>query len=595
MIMKTFRYVCLAISLLHSIFLFSTNQDTSIDINSLRIQKDELSKAYISPSRIIKVFNETSIHHAEMLLQPGNGQAELIGNNTCEINSTITKPSIILDFGKEIHGGIQFVLGPSNKKTIQIRIRFGESVGECCSEITSKNAEIGFSTNDHSMRDRILRLSRYGSSEFGNTGFRFVRIDFLDDSCKCNIKEIRAFLIYRDIPYLGSFHCSDARLDSIWLAGAYTVHLNMQEFLWDGIKRDRIIWLGDMHPEISTLISVFGKQNIVERTLDLACLQYPLPHWMNDMSAYSMWYIIIHYEWYMYSGDLDFLIRHQPYISGLVRQISNRIDTNGHESLSEEKFLDWPSSTNALGVESGYRALLCWALKDAQLLANIMRDKETSEIAKASCGRLNLQIKDPNHLKQAAALMSIAGTMNSNKAYKKYFAKTEAKGFSTFYGYYMLKAMANAGKYEEAMHVIKLFWGGMLDLGATTFWEDFNLDWMKNAARIDEIVPSGKIDIHGQYGDYCYKGYRHSLCHAWASGPTAWLSQYVLGINILEPGCRTIEIKPHLGNLKWVSGTFPTPLGVISIHHQLTDGGKIITTIDAPKGIKIINNNSTQK
>lgn len=25
-----------------------------------------------------------------------------------------------------------------------------------------------------------------------------------------------------------------------WLTGAYTVHLNMQDYLWDGIKRDRL-------------------------------------------------------------------------------------------------------------------------------------------------------------------------------------------------------------------------------------------------------------------------------------------------------------------------------------------------------------------
>jgi hypothetical protein len=63
----------------------------------------------------------------------------------------------------------------------------------------------------------------------------------------------------------------------------------------------------------------------------------------------------------------------------------------------------------------------------------------------------------------------------------------------------------------------------MLDLGATTFWEDFDFAWTDNAARIDELVPAGKKDVHGGYGAYCYIGFRHSLCHGWASGPTAWL------------------------------------------------------------------------
>ena len=78
----------------------------------------------------------------------------------------------------------------------------------------------------------------------------------------------------------------------------------------------------------------------------------------------------------------------------------------------------------------------------------------------------------------------------------------------------------------------------MLDLGATTFWEDFDIKWLDNAARIDELVPEGKVDVHRSYGDFCYKGFRHSFCHGWASGPTAWLSEHVLGISIVEPGCK---------------------------------------------------------
>lgn len=42
----------------------------------------------------------------------------------------------------------------------------------------------------------------------------------------------------------------------------------------------------------------------------------------------------------------------------------------------------------------------------------------------------------------------------------------------------MLRAMAAAGNYQGAIDVIRQFWGAMLDLGATTFWEDFNLDWL---------------------------------------------------------------------------------------------------------------------
>ena len=52
------------------------------------------------------------------------------------------------------------------------------------------------------------------------------------------------------------------------------------------------------------------------------------------------------------------------------------------------------------------------------------------------------------------------------------------------------------------------YWGGMLSLGATTFWEDFDIAWLKDAAPIDRFPDEGEIDVHGTYGRYCYKGYR---------------------------------------------------------------------------------------
>jgi len=127
----------------------------------------------------------------------------------------------------------------------------------------------------------------------------------------------------------------------------------------------------------------------------------------------------------------------------------------------------------------------------------------------------------------------------------------------------------------------------MLDVGATTFWEDFDLDWTQNAGRIDEPVPAGKKDLHGDFGAHCYKGFRHSLCHGWASGPTAWMSEHVLGVKVLEPGCAAVRIAPELGDLQWAEGTFPTPKGVIRIRHEKGADGKVVSKIEAPAGVRV--------
>ena len=104
----------------------------------------------------------------------------------------------------------------------------------------------------------LLFPLRGGTVEVGNTGFRFVRIDLLDQNRSVPLLGVRAVFLHRDLEYKGSFTCSDTLLNKIWNTGAYTVQLCMQDYLWDGIKRVQVVWIGDMHPETMTLLSVFG-------------------------------------------------------------------------------------------------------------------------------------------------------------------------------------------------------------------------------------------------------------------------------------------------------------------------------------------------
>ena len=564
-------------------------------------REDILTRTYITPKQVFWTSSATSVRDAQLLLKPNTGQSDIFASGMCQlVNKGSDKASIILDFGKEIHGGLKIVISTvSPARTPVFRVRFGESVSETCSELntTTSLVETGSNevmdlknntaTNDHAMRDMELTCPYYGSIEIGSTGYRFVRLDLLTDDMLVNLKEVTAILRYRDIPYEGSFNCSDQRLNDIWMTGAYTVHLNMQEYIWDGIKRDRLIWLGDMHPETSTISYVFGEDESVYSSLDLAVKQYPLPNYFNGMSAYSMWYLIMQYDWYMHFGNIDFLRKHGDYIKGLVDLIDTKVDAEGNDELGGGRFLDWPSSPNEKGVHSGYRALIVWAMNDAAKLCRILGDEPQAKKAEAIAARLNKKIMPSNNLKQAEGLMAIAGLKSAEDAAKA-ILEGGPKGFSTFYGYYMLQALAMDGKYAEALDIISKFWGGMLDLGATTFWEDFNLDWVDNVGRIDEFVPAGKKDIHGDFGAYCYPGFRHSFCHGWASGPTAWMSQHVLGIEPLEPGCRKVSVKPHLGNLEWAEGTYPTPMGNIYVKHVRQADGSVKSIIKAPKGVKVV-------
>lgn len=552
-------------------------------------QKSNLVREYVSPSRVVSCTGDVS--NVERLLKKGIGQSTLSNDDVCAIKGRAT---IILDYGEELHGGLQIVTGMSPTAGPQnLHITFGESVSEAMSREGEKGA-----TNDHAMRCLDVKVPWLGVAEIGNTGYRFLRIETLDDNATLFLREIRAVSVYRDIERVGSFESDDSLLNRIWDVGARTVHLCMQDYLWDGIKRDRLVWIGDMMPEVMSILSIYGADDIIPRSLDLTRDATPLPGWMNGISSYSLWWILLHEKWYEYTGDITYLQKQKDYLYPLVEQIISTIDKDGREHLGGTRFLDWPSNANTMAVDAGLQALTVMTLSSGEKLCRILGNEaladkchsyhqKTFAAAKKVARDFVKKNTNPIGEKQAVSLLSLCGEIDSHQA-AHIIEKNTTDGFSTFYGYFMCEALAKASHHKEAMDIIKRYWGGMLKMGATSFWEDFDLRWIENASPIDQIVPAGGIDIHGDFGAYCYKGFRHSLCHGWASGPTSWLSHHVLGVEVMDTACRKVRIIPHLGHLKWVKGTYPTPYGAIRIEHRVMENGEIKTEIEAPKEITII-------
>lgn len=554
--------------------------------------EDEITRAYLAPANIVWLSDTQNIQvkNSNNLLSRFDGQLTTSGANMSTLRSNNEKQaSILLDFGKEIYGGIEIAAGiRENKESVKIRVRLGESITEAMSDCIDNSVPgMGSATNDHTLRDFTINVPWLGSVEVGNSGFRYVRIDLLDKDVNLPIRSIRAIARYRDIPYLGTFNSSNERLNEIWEVGAYTVHLNMQEYLWDGIKRDRLVWLGDVHPEVMTINNVFGDQEVVRKSLDFGRDTTPLPGWMNGMSSYSLWWIITHKDFYLYNGDINYLKEQQPYMTALIKHIITKIDKDGKENLDGGRFLDWPTSENPDVIHSGLQALTLMTMQAGKEISGWLDDAELNKMCSDAITLLEKHKAQNYDNKQAAALLSLSGMQSADEA-SQTILKEGANDFATFYGYYMLEALALDNKYNEAMNIISDYWGAMLDLGATTFWENFNYEERHNAIGIDDMPDTTKFNIHSDGGDHCYIGLRASLCHGWASGPTSWLTKYVLGIHVVEPGSKTIRITPHLGDLEFADGTFPTPYGVVSVRHTKLSDGSISSEVDAPEEVKII-------
>lgn len=564
-----------------------------VSFNSSHCRESRIIQQVVQPTAIVWQSDSTGkfVESAESLLASFPGQVSVNNSSQGMImrNSGGHVPSVLLDFGKELYGSVKIYTGMAEKHNAKhLRVCFGESVTEAMS-----NTDIVDNpqnpTNEHSARDYVVSVPWLGSLESGKTGFRFVRIDFVDPDDEIAVPHVEAIMSIRDLDDLGSFECSDKKITDIWNTGAYTVKLAMQDYIWDGVKRDRLVWLGDMHPEIMTICNVWGDVDVVGSTLDFAKEDTPLPGWINGMCSYSLWWMIIQNDYNRYTGNDEYLKQQVPYISGLVEQIAKCVDDKGIEHLDGVRFLDWPTSENEKTIHRGLQSLTVMALEAAAEIGAKVNDNILADKAATLAKKMKKVHIDNDGSKQAAALAIISGMSDNVKRDVDTILKGGPQGFSTFYGYYMLEALAKAGYNDEAMKLMSDYWGAMLDLGATTFWEDLDYKDVANAAPIDKIVPKGKYDIHAGGGAYCYKGLRLSLCHGWASGPTSWLTAHVLGLKPLNAGCSVVEVNPCLGDLAWAKGTFPTPKGNISVSVTKDASGKTIASVVAPQGIEVIN------
>ncbi len=555
-----------------------------------RTEPDPRVRRFMLPKRIL--WKTPGVTGEECLLEP---HPEQIHFNIQKMMTMANGPegdgfspaAILIDYGVEFHGNLKIFIHSPNPSRVKLRVRFGESAQEAMSELGGKQN----ATNDHINRDQIIDVGHYSMPELGPSGFRFARIDLLDPGASIRIMAVDGIFVYRELEYKGSFHSNDARLDRIWNTAAYTVHLNMQEYVWDGIKRDRLVWIGDIHPETSTIQAVFGHDPSVEKSLDLARDESPLPLMMCGISGYSVWWVLVHYGWYMQNGNKEYLAEQREYLVKLLGFFRDYVGNDGSEKLPGRRLLDWPSDNDPAAIHAGYQGMLKMCFDAGAFLCDELGEAEAAAMCREASEKLRSHMPDPNGNKQAAAMLILAGIADGSAARAladNVIKKDGAYRISTFFGFYVLQALAELDETGAALDMIRDFWGAMLDRGATTFWEDFNLEWLEGSGRIDELVPEGVKDLHGDYGAYCYVGFRHSLCHGWASGPAAFLSKYVLGITPVEPGCKTVRIAPRLGDLRFAEGTYPTPYGTIHVIHKYNTKGEIVSRIEAPAEITVI-------
>ncbi len=532
-----------------------------------------------------------SAHDLKSLLQ-GSSAAALIAKP--DAASPAGPRQILVDFGKELSGRLE-IAGTAGA---EVQVHTGES-REACLRIL-KDARLLAIDNSGPW---ILTLNGTDVQTTPYTAFRYALLTFPGDQ-PVRLTQVVCDFKYYPVEYKGAFACSDPLLTQIWYTGAYTAHLCMQEDIWDAPKRDRGLWIGDMHVTGETIDIVFADRFLMERSIagGRVIAQHGRPDTqmaaadVNDIPGYTASWFGLLADFYRHDGDLSFLRSQHNHIVSLLTYQQTEFDarhlfSNPYHAWD---FCDWapgyvkdtPQTLAATDLFAIY------GVRQAVFLLTVLGD--TANAAKYSAWADTLTqaarslLLDPKTQtygsrvqENAMAVYADVATPEQQARIYETVLRADAPAWtvprssdlagsevmSPYYGNYVLSAYGKLGQVQAGIDLLRRYWGGMLARGATTWWEVFD--------------PSFAPDMNWALDRMPYV----SLCHGWSSGPTSYLTEVVLGVKPTAGGFQSVTIQPELGDLTWAEGTVPTPRGSIRVHVRKDTDGSVVCTLTLPAGI----------
>ncbi len=475
------------------------------------------------------------------------------------VSSEKKNNGMLYDFWKETFGFAKFN-GLKGKGTLHIY--YGESVEEALS--TEYCETLDCLPVDHSTaEDYIVDSSK---------AFRYI---YVEKEGELTYDSLSMLYEYLPLDYKGSFRCDDEQINEIWDVAAYTLHLTTREFFIDGIKRDRWLWSGDAYQSFLMNYYLFNDSPSVERTLFSLRGKDPVTSHINTIMDYTFYWFLGIYDYYLYSGDQSFIRQNYSRMQSLMDYVLGRRNKDGLlEGLPGDWiFIDWADKLSKKGEVSFEQLLFARSLETMALCAEIADDKSGAANYQTLATDLKKKLFEIywNENKKALVHSRVDGKQTDNvtryanmfSIFFDYFSLEQKQAVKTsvllndkiqkittpYMRFYELEALCAMGEQDYVLKEMRDYWGGMLNLGATSFWEEYN--------------PSKKgAEHYAMYG----REFGKSLCHAWGASPIYLLGKYYLGVKPTSAGYATYEIQPVLGGLQWMQGAVPTPSGNIELY-----------------------------
>lgn len=377
--------------------------------------------------------------------------------------------------------------------------------------------------------------------------------------CEQEDYRIRAIHQYIDIPVKARFHCDDPELNEIFRVAEHTFMLCSGAFFLDGVKRDKWIWGGDAYQSLFVNRFLTGDRDIEKRTLIALRGNDPVTTHVNTILDYSLLWILSVDEYFETYGDSDFLRWIYPKMESLMELCFQQREEHGFlvGRKRDWVFIDWadfdrhgPLCAEQMLLAECCRVMEKYAQSDKrgaytaarrELLRNIedyfWDEEKGAYIDSFTSGKRNVT----RHANIFAIVYNIADEDRKRRLVKSVLLNDSIPAITTpYFRFFELEALCRMGCLDAVLQAIKAYWGGMLKLGAVTFWEEFDPN-------------KGADEQYEMYGD----PYGKSLCHAWAASPIYLLARYFVGLRPTSTGGKTYAVELKGQYFTHLDCTFP--------------------------------------
>jgi hypothetical protein len=554
-----------------------------------------------------------SVTNATALTSQGTGSA------TLRTTSTASPATIVLDFGKEVGGTPRATVSastPSSGSSNTLRI----ATSEALPFLTTGSGGLYNNDNGSPIALTVTSARTYTGALRG--GFRYMAVQLTTPGTVTLTASGVDFKAYRAgaDKYQGWFMSNDDQLNRMWYAGAYTTQMDMvpagvascftTPVIFDGAKRDRAIWSGDLMITNPVAQLSLGTNSVpyvkgsIDSIFNLQASNGRLTSAVGFRGCgkfdyamtYSAYSAILAIQYYRYTGDTAYITALRSKLESATTYHATRLDGNGLVVTNDPDYWQTTQSGEVTEYSLAYYELLqnmIWMegkvgttarVTEYTTKATALKNAINARLWNATSGLYKHTDSRPNVFPLDANMNAIRlGVAPADKVagILAYFRSRWQTHGSTItqpspsmadpYGHTIeplnntWEAMARfqSGDTTGAIDLLRRLWGIQVDPNSGyytgTFWEFVN----------GNGLPSRGFD---------------SLAHAWGAGPTQLITESILGPTAVNPGYATWQVKPQPGSLTWAQGQVPTARGPLAVKWARDTANQLRLQVTTPAG-----------